>query len=156
MIPEARARIRRDVDRTRGVLHQAFAQQRTPKEVAGSFALGVFITMLPTLGVGFLAFLALAFVFRRLSKLALFASVIVFNPAVKWGVYGASYALGVFLLGPVEGMSVSEASLNAAPAVVIRLLVGNTILSVVAAVPSYFIALRTIERYRESDVNVLA
>ncbi|MGZ0747096.1 DUF2062 domain-containing protein [Haloparvum sp. AD34] len=155
MLPELRARIRRDVDRTRGVLHQAFTRDHSSKEVAGSFALGVFITMLPTLGVGFLAFVALAFVFKRLSKLALFASVIVFNPVVKWGVYGASYGLGVFLLGPVEGISVSEVSLTAAPAVVYRLVLGNTILAIVAAVPSYFVALRTIERYRESDVSVL-
>lgn len=156
MIPELRARIRRDADRTKGVLHRAFAEEHSSQEVAGSFALGVFITMLPTLGVGFLVFLALAFVFERLSKLALFASVIVFNPAVKWGVYGASYALGVLLLGPVAGMSVSEVSLTAAPAVVYRLVLGNTILAIVAAVPSYFIALRTVERYRESDVSVLS
>ncbi|MFB6234821.1 MAG: DUF2062 domain-containing protein [Halopenitus sp.] len=67
------------------VLHRVFAEERSSQEVADSFALGVFITMLPTLGVGFLAFLALAFVFERPSTLALFASVIVFNPAVKWG-----------------------------------------------------------------------
>lgn len=142
------------MDRTKGVLHRAFAEEHSSQEVAGSFALGVFITMLPTLGIGFLMFVALAFVFERLSKLALFASVIVFNPVVKWGVYGASYGLGVFLLGPVEGMSVSEVSLTAAPAVVHRLVLGNTILAVIAAVPSYFIAFRTIERYREIEVGI--
>lgn len=142
------------MDRTKGVLHRAFAEEHSSQEVAGSFALGVFITMLPTLGIGFLMFVALAFVFERLSKLALFASVIVFNPVVKWSVYGASYGLGVFLLGPVEVMSVSEVSLTAAPAVVHRLVLGNTILAVIAAVPSYFIAFRTIERYREIDVGL--
>lgn len=71
------------------------------------------------------------------------------------GVSDASYALGVFLVGPVEGMSVSEVSLTAALAVVYQLVLGRTILAIVATVSSYVVALRTIEPYRESDVSVL-
>ncbi|MFB6234820.1 MAG: hypothetical protein ABEH81_00215 [Halopenitus sp.] len=52
-------------------------------------------------------------------------------------------------------MSVSEVSLTAALAVVYQLVLGRTILAIVATVSSYVVALRTIEPYRESDVSVL-
>ena len=145
-----RSRVRETAHRAKTMLRRAFAEEHTTREVAGSFSLGVFITMLPTLGTGFIAFVGLAMVFRRLSKLALVASAVVFNPVVKWGVYAASLGLGFLLLGPVEGVSITDASLDAAPEVVLRLVVGNTILAVVAAVPSYFVAYRVVDRYRET------
>ncbi len=123
-------------------LRRTFLEDHTPRETAGSFSIGTFITMLPTLGVGLLVFFVLAFVFDRVSKLALFASVLVFNPVVKWGVYVASFGLGVALLGPVEGVTLSDVSFSAGPQVVIRLLVGNLILAVIATVVSYVIVYR--------------
>jgi hypothetical protein len=45
----------------------------------------------------------------------------------------------------------SDVSLNAAPEVVLRLVVGNTILAIVAAVPSYFVAYRVVDNYRTND-----
>jgi len=78
-----RARVGGYVGRVRAALTRAFAETHTPREVAGSFSLGVFITMLPTLGTGLLVFVALAAAVDRVSKVALFASVVVFNPAVK-------------------------------------------------------------------------
>lgn len=151
MLPEIRERIRSSLGRAKTLLWRAFSEDHTTEEVAQSFGLGVFITMLPTLGTGFVAFVILAAFVDRLSKLALVASAVVFNPVVKWGVYGLSVGLGFFLLGPVEGVSMSEVSLTAAPEVVIRLVVGNTILAIVAAVPSYFIAYRVVDNYRTNE-----
>lgn len=156
MFQRIRRRISDDFGRAKQLLRRAFSEDHTTAEVARSFSLGVFITMLPTLGVGFLVFVLLAAVFDRLSKLALVASAVVFNPVVKWGVYALSLSLGMLLLGPVEGVSLSDASLNAAPAVVLRLVVGNVILAVLAAVPSYFIVYRLIEQYGDDASVVFA
>ncbi|MFO7927709.1 MAG: DUF2062 domain-containing protein [Halobacteriota archaeon] len=123
----------------------------TPKQVAGSFALGVFITSLPTLGTGFLLFIVIAYVFSNVSKLALFSSVIVLNPPVKWGVYGSSFWLGSLLLGPVGGVSRSDISLSAAPEVVVRLLLGNFILAVVFTAVGYVVAYRLTAAYRRRN-----
>lgn len=150
-----RAQVGGYVGRVRTALTGAFAETHTPREVAGSFSLGVFITMLPTLGTGLLVFVVLATAFARVSKIALFASVVVFNPAVKWGVYAASFGLGSLLLGPVEGVTVTGGGglpMGAGTAVLIRLLVGNLILAVVAAVPSYFLVHRFAVRYRRGQV----
>ena len=151
-----RSRLSGDLDRAKQLLRRAFTEEHTTEEIAGSFSLGVFITMLPTLGTGFLAFLLLAAVVDRLSKLALFASAVVFNPVVKWGVYGASFGLGSLLLGPVEGVTVQTISLSAAPDVVARLVLGNVILAVVAAVPSYFVAYEFVETFGDTASDLLS
>ncbi|MFW6321217.1 MAG: DUF2062 domain-containing protein, partial [Halohasta sp.] len=132
-----RARLRRYVRRIRNGVRASFSEEYTPREVAGSFALGVFITMLPTLGTGLLAFAALSYLFVRINKVALFASVLVLNPAVKSGVYAASLTLGVVVLGPVDGVSPSTLGLSAGRDVVVRLLVGNLLLAAVATVIGY-------------------
>ena len=89
-----------------------------------------------SLGTGVRAFLLLAFLFDRLSKIALFASVVVLNPVVKWGVYGASYSLGRLLLGPVPGVSIERISPSPGLGVDVlaRLWLGNLILATVFAV----------------------
>ena len=89
-----RARVRQRLVEVHEEIHEALDEQHTPREVAYSFALGVFITALPTLGTGVLAFFAIAYLFENISKIALFASVIVLNPVAKWGVYGTSFSSG--------------------------------------------------------------
>lgn len=139
--------------RIRGALRTALEEEHPPKEVSGSFALGTFITMLPTLGTGLVLFVVLVAIFDRISKVALLASVVVFNPVVKWGVYAASFALGVAILGPVEGVSPTTASLSAGPDIIVRLLVGNLILAVIATVISYFVVYRLAVAYRHTEVG---
>jgi uncharacterized protein (DUF2062 family) len=145
MLRRRAARVRERVKRR---LVRSFLEKHTPREVAFSFALGVFITMLPTLGVGILVFFVLGHLFDRLSKVAMFASVVVFNPVVKWGVYGASYSLGTALLGPAPGVSFDGVSPSAGPDILARLWLGNLILAVVAAVGGYAVGLWLINEFR--------
>jgi uncharacterized protein (DUF2062 family) len=143
-----RRRVAQVRKRVKDRLVETFLEAHTPGEVAFSFSLGVFITMLPTLGVGVLAFFILAALFDRLSKIAMFASVLVFNPVVKWGVYGASYSLGTFMLGPAPGVSFDGVSLSAGPDILVRLWTGNLILAVIAASAGYVVGLRLINEFR--------
>lgn len=138
----------------RSELEHALAGRHTPRQVAGSFALGVFITSLPTFGIGVLVFFVIIWLFASVSKLALFASVLVLNPAVKWGVYGASFWLGSILLGPVGGVTRSDLSLSAGPDIIVRLLVGNLILAVVFTVVGYVVAYRLTAAYRRRNGDV--
>ncbi|MFC6755964.1 DUF2062 domain-containing protein [Halomicroarcula sp. GCM10025894] len=75
-----RRRSRRTAARVRERLESAFLEDHSPRQVAASFSVGLFITALPTLGTGLLLFVLLATVFKQLSKIALFASVLVLNP----------------------------------------------------------------------------
>lgn len=121
-----------------------------------SFSVGVFLTALPTLGTGFLAFLVLAYLFRQLSKVALFASVLILNPPVKWGVYATSFWLGNQILGPVPGLSFSGVSVSMGSDVLVRLWTGNIILAVVFAVIGYVLAFRLISEYRRRQTDAVA
>ncbi|GAB7010579.1 DUF2062 domain-containing protein [Halorubrum trueperi] len=141
--------------RAKAELHRSFTEEYSSRETAGSFSLGVFITMLPTLGTGLIAFVVLAWLFSRINRIALFASVIVFNPVVKWGVYGTSFALGTTILGPVPGVTPSSVSLSAGPAIVGRLVLGNLILAVVAAGISYVAAHRVVVAYERREFGVV-
>lgn len=141
-------------DRVLDELHRSLVEEHSPKEVARSFSAGTFITMLPTLGTGLVLFIVLVYLFSWVNKVALFASVIVFNPVVKWGVYAASFSLGVLLLGsPVEEVSLSEVSVDAGGDILLRLLVGNLILAVAATIVAYFLAYRLALSYERSSVS---
>ncbi len=150
------AEARREVKKR---LVEAFVEEYTPREVAFSFSVGVFITALPTLGTGLLMFLVLGFLFSRLSKIAMFASVIPLNPVVKWGFYAASFSLGTLLLGPVPGVSFEGVSLSAGPGILARLWLGNLILAILSAAIAYVVGLRLVvefrERVRQGEVPVI-
>lgn len=63
-----------------------------------------------------------------------------------------SFALGLLLLGPVEGVSTTDVSLGAGPAIAVRLLVGNLILAAVASVVGYAVVHRLAVRYASTDI----
>jgi uncharacterized protein len=151
-----RERLVRYQGEIRRELEAAFDERSSPHAVAGSFALGVFITSLPTLGTGFVVFAALLLLVDRVNKAALLASVVVLNPVVKWGVYAASFWLGTLLLGPVPGLTPAEIELSfsAGPEIVHRLLLGNLILAVVFTLVGYWVVLRLVVEYRTKEIDV--
>lgn len=149
-------RFRAYTDRVRTALYESLTQESTPREIALSFAVGTFITMLPTFGFGLIIFVVLARLFGWVNNVALFASVLVFNPVVKWGVYAASFALGFVLLGPVAGFAIGDTpSFGDGSEIVLRLLVGNTILAVVATVLGYVVAYRLVVAYERRSHSIL-
>ena len=126
------------VGRIKSAIRESFAEKHTARETAGSFSLGVFITMLPTLGGGLLVFVVIGWLFERINRAALLASVI-----------------GVVILGPVPGTTPTDVSLTAGPEILVRLLVGNLILAIIAAIPSYFVCLRLIDTYQTREIDVV-
>ncbi|MFK5604278.1 DUF2062 domain-containing protein [Haloferax volcanii] len=128
--------------RVRSGLERAFAADHTPHEVAASFAFGVFFVAMPTAGTALALFALIGYFVERASRLALVATLVVFNPPVKWAVYGASFWLGSHLLGPVPGASVADVSLSSGLDILLRQLVGNTILAAVLAVVGYAVTLQ--------------
>lgn len=150
------SRMEKYVTRVRTELYSSLTEDSTPHQVGTSFAIGTFITMLPTWGTGILLFFVLAYLFEWVNKIALFASVLVFNPVVKWGVYGLSFALGFALLGPVEGFSIGDTpSPSDGTEILVRLLVGNTILAVIATAIAYVAAYRVTIAYEQRELPVL-
>ncbi|PSP93230.1 DUF2062 domain-containing protein [Halobacteriales archaeon QS_4_62_28] len=148
-------RLRAYRDRVESEFEEMVAETHSNREVAASFATGIFITALPTLGTGLLLFFVIFALVDRASKIGLFASVVVLNPVAKWGVYGTSFWLGNALLGPVPGAGVSELSVLAGPAVVSRLVLGNLVIAVVFTTVAYRLAFYVVSEVRERDIEVV-
>lgn len=145
MVPSWVGRYR---ERIRGELRAAFGTDHPPKLVAVSFAVGVFVTALPSLGSGVLVLAWLGYRYDWANSLAFVAAVTVLNPIAKSGVYVASVGLGVALLGPVPGIASGEVGLTAGRSVLARLLLGNLLLAVGFAVVGYVLAYRGVRAYR--------
>lgn len=128
-------------------LKKAFDEEHSSHQVAYSFAIGIFITSLPTLGTGFILFALLAKFFKGISSIALLSSVIVMNPIVKPFVYVSSIVLGTRIL--------SAGSFPFSESVIMALITGNIILGIAFAVPSYFIMLYAVNVYRSKDIAVV-
>lgn len=144
------------VTRVRGAVRKSLTEDHTPHQVAGSFAMGTFICMLPTLGVGFGVFVVLSFLSRWINKLALFASAVVFNPALKSGVWVVSLAIGFVVLGPVEGFAIGDVpTLSDGGAIVLRLVFGSFVLAVPTALVAYVIMYRVVVAYERRDLPVI-
>lgn len=149
------ARVSITVRRLLGEFERAFGEEYTPHQVAGSFAIGVFVTALPTLGTGLLSFLVIARLTDRVSKIAMFASVLVLNPAVKWGVYGASFWLGSRLLGPLPDVTTTDLSFSMGPEILRRLILGNVLIAIVLTAVGYLAALWLVIEFQRRDVDIV-
>ncbi|ELY60687.1 DUF2062 domain-containing protein [Natronolimnohabitans innermongolicus] len=132
-----RERLARYRDRARRKLLEAFREKHTPHQVAASFAIGIFITSLPTGGLGIGLFFVLISLQSWISKPAIFASVAVLNPFVKPAVYVASFQLGGTLLGSSAVDSWDESAGEAAAIAVQQLLLGNLVIAVLLTGVAY-------------------
>lgn len=139
-------------------IERAFSEDNTPREIAASFAFGTFVAVLPTGGTALVLFVIIAYLFDRVSKIGIFAALIVYNPLVKWSIYGASYWVGSLLLGPVPGVSLAdrsaiEFSFTAAPDIALRQLLGNVLFATFLAVLGYVVVLQLLYVYRRREVE---
>lgn len=147
-----RERVTRYGRRVRGALKAAIETEHTPHEIALSFAIGIFITTLPTGGLGIGLFFVFVHLWSWVSKAAIFSSVVVLNPFVKPIVYLASYELGTFLVG-TEPIAVFETSaLNSLLTIVQRILLGNVLIALLLAALGYVVVYELARTYRRQNV----
>ncbi|ADB60044.1 Protein of unknown function DUF2062 [Haloterrigena turkmenica DSM 5511] len=132
-----RERLARYRDRARRKLLAAFREEHTPHQVAASFAIGVFVTALPTGGLGVGLFFVLISLQAWISKPAIFASVAVLNPVVKPAVYLSSFQVGALLLGSDSVGSRDALSGESARIAIRQLVLGNVVIAVGLAVAGY-------------------
>ncbi|HET7293591.1 MAG TPA: DUF2062 domain-containing protein [Vicinamibacteria bacterium] len=143
--------MRRSLARTLEILLHV---QDSPHRLALSFAIGVWIAFNPLLGVHTAMALGLAFALR-LSRAAMLLGAYVNNPWTLAPLYGAGTYVGCLLLG------VSPAGLGhlrwsgggtalwaALKPFLWPFVVGNLVLGVAAALPSYFVLRTLLERRR--------
>src|SRR4030066_2416235 len=123
-----------------------------PVHIALGFALGVFLGVFPTFGLGIPLALLLASMFRWNRVSAILGSLVM-NPLTTPFFWTLSGTLGAALFGPDARnvlMSVQNgARLRGLTVGAGIYLAGNTNIDLVAAVLSYFLALRAVILYRK-------
>lgn len=141
-------------NRVKEQVGKTLREDHSPQETAFSAALGTFVTVLPTLGVGILFFIVISKLFDRINKLALFACVVVFNPVMKYPIYIISYSIGSILTrsSPPEE-TLEKALTTQAMEATQTMIIGNLFLAAVLSIIAYFVVLRTANKYEEKDLH---
>ncbi|MBX7147541.1 DUF2062 domain-containing protein [bacterium] len=113
----------------------------TPKEVAFSFAVGVFISFTPLLGFHTLLAAGLMVLLRK-NKVAAIIGVWINNPITLFPMFYAAYETGLFIMGEKK-RELSPDSLmnifNLGKEILIPLSLGGIVLGMVSAICSYFV-----------------
>lgn len=151
MIRDRAILYRRRVHRT---FREVFEEKYIPQEVAASFAIGVFVTAMPTGGLGIALFFVLASIWSWASKTAMLAAVVVLNPLVKPVIYASSIKLGALLLGPDPVVFFEITALDYTATALQFLLVGNLVIASVLAAMSYVIVLEWMRSCHGRDTMV--
>lgn len=125
-------------------LRAAFTADRPPRQIALSFAVGLFMIALPNLGLSLVVLGAVGYRFAWADARAFSAAAVVLNPVVKGGVYVASLGLGILLLGPIPGGFSGALDVTVGVHVLARLLVGNLLLALAVGSLGYVVAIHGI------------
>lgn len=135
-------------DRIRRELTAALEEEHTDRQIAASFALGTFVTAMPTGGLGLGLFVVLVYYFEWVSKTAIFASALVLNPFVKPVIYLGSYQVGAVVFR-TEPIAVFDQPLAEATVEAVRLLlVGNLLIALALAAAGYAVVLQVAREHR--------
>jgi hypothetical protein len=121
----------------------------SPKSIALGFAIGTAIALLPTFGLGALIGLGVILIFKKISKIALFSSFIVWNPAVLFFSYTISYKIGSFILADAPLKYYRLGLLNEFYLYSTKFLLGNIILVILASTISYLLVYFLSKRYQK-------
>lgn len=128
---------------------KAFKETHSPREIAISFSIGVFITTMPTMGLGFLLFIVLIKASSKISPIAIFSSALVINPFIKPVFYLASIRIGNIITKSTR-INTSDAFL-----LIKQLYIGSAVIGLLLAIISYFVILKAVKKYREEELEVL-
>jgi uncharacterized protein len=122
-----------------------------PAHIAAGFAVGVFISLTPFFGIHTPLAIAAAFLFR-LNKLTTITGAWVNTPLTVVPMLVASYKLGEWLLGnQPQPFSVASLDWSAIKPYATAILLGSSVIGLLAAVAGYFLCYWLVVRFRRKD-----
>lgn len=123
--------------------------QTSPHSIALGFAVGTFISIIPTPGFNILLGLLAVFIYPKLNKVALFGAFLVWNPLLSVPVYTFSYKIGQALFGPMPVIRYELTLWNHAYHFTRRIIIGSLILGFITAMISYGVVRVSAQKYQE-------
>ena len=123
----------------------------TPQDIALGFAIGTFIAVLPTFGLGVFIGLGVVLVYKKLSKVSMLLAFGVWNAAVLLPIYLLSYRIGDWIFSGEPSLFFQFDFLNQVYLYTRRFLVGNLLLAILFSVISYFAIFWFVKYYQEKQ-----
>ena len=144
MIKKLKERIIKHLDKVAEI-------KTSPHSIASGFAIGTFIAIFPTFGFGIFIGLIVLFIFKRLSKLSMFASFAIWNPVILALMYPLDYAVGSLVLTGTPTKIYKIEILNYLFVHSRRFLVGSTILAITISLATYLLVLILVDYYQKKN-----
>lgn len=154
---ELRGSHRRWIEPFKKAYYRFLKIRGNPREIALGFALGVFVSMTPFMGLHTAIAVPLAALFKW-NKFSAALAVWISNPLSAPAIYGITYYIGAKVLLIQDGYKLPvEFSLDAlfytlrsAPEIIGILTVGGIVVGLPLAVLGYYFSLKAITEYRKS------
>ncbi len=109
----------------------------TPHEIAAGFAIGTFISLLPTFGFSIILVTLFLLLFPKVNRPATVIALAFWNPILQVPIYTLSYEIGSMIFGDLPVVKYNIEILNQFFTLTRRLVVGNLITTSLLSVLSY-------------------
>ncbi|MFC1733264.1 DUF2062 domain-containing protein [candidate division KSB1 bacterium] len=129
--------------------HEIIKTKTSPHSIAIGFAIGTFISTLPTPGFNILLGVLVVLIYEKVSKIALFGSMAIWNPFTTPAVYYLSYKIGGLIFGASPVIEYKLSFIGFIFHNSRRFIVGNLILAATLSVVCYFVVKKTVNYYQK-------
>lgn len=135
------------IRKTKKQLDDLVKTEQTPHSVAFGFAVGTFISTMPTPGFNILLGILIAYLSRKINKISLFIGILIWNPLLVPITYSLSFKIGQIVFDDhtiINSLTVTEIWNN------LRIfLVGITVLATFVTIMSYFLVYIAVYLYQK-------
>lgn len=145
--------LKRYSKKIRAHFEEVVSVKNSPRSIALGFAVGTAIALLPTFGLGPLIGLGVILIFKKISKVSLFASFLVWNFIVLALLVPIEYKIGNFLFGNLPVPTYKIEILNQIFFYSRNLLFGNIILTIILTSFSYFLVYFFAKKYQKQYIE---
>ena len=128
---------------------EIFSVRDSPHAIAAGFAIGTAIAVFPTFGLGAIVGVFFVLIFKKISKIALFAAFIVWNAFILTPLAVLEIKIGSMLLKNVLITTYKIKILNEIFVYSRDYLLGNLIITILATLLSYFVIFYLAKKYQE-------
>ncbi|UXP32329.1 DUF2062 domain-containing protein [Reichenbachiella agarivorans] len=128
---------------------EVLQSKNSDHSLAMGYALGTFVSILPTPGFSFFIGLLLVLVFKRINKAMVFIAMAIWNIWTVIPFYWLSLLIGDVIFGEMPVVLFQIEFWNEALQYTRRFLIGNLIVSIPFSVLSYYFALWVLKKVRE-------
>ncbi|MFC1648344.1 DUF2062 domain-containing protein [Nanoarchaeota archaeon] len=129
--------------------HNMSISDHAAHDIAIGFALGTFLAILPTFGLGLVVGVLVMLVYDKMSKAAMLVSFAVWNPLVLYPMFFLSFQLGNLIIGTGPMIEFNLSMMDHIYNYSLRFMIGNLIISSTVSIGSFFLIKNAVNKYRK-------